>query len=212
MVFKISLRGLNVFQLVRGITLTVIYLNSLAPLPPSTLAVATPVCEISSEQEQQIVDTHNRVRSSVDPSASNMRKMVRFLDYENSPYPLNMYGLSDWAIKFFMMDLLLLLFFFKLFLRCSSGTQTLLKLHWLSLVAASLDTLAPAMDVKSPQDTARTVIGTISELEKISTSFASVIATPTIRRSCQSGMRKDGTTTSQRDSVTQCAHATVMCR
>ena len=54
--------------------LFVIYLSSLARLP--RVLADGPTCEITSEQEQQIVETHNWLRSTVSPNATNMRRMV----------------------------------------------------------------------------------------------------------------------------------------
>ena len=63
------------FRALRGaVALAVVCLASLATLPS---AVADgPICEITSDQVHQIVETHNWLRSNVRPTASNMRKLV----------------------------------------------------------------------------------------------------------------------------------------
>ena len=64
----------HLFRVIWTIALAVICLASLAPLPRAL--ASGPICEITSEQEQQIVDIHNWLRSTVRPSATNMRKLV----------------------------------------------------------------------------------------------------------------------------------------
>ena len=71
--FESSTTGL-LFRVLRVIALTTICLASLAPLPRAL--ASEPTCEITSEQEQQIVETHNWLRSTVRPNATNMRRLV----------------------------------------------------------------------------------------------------------------------------------------
>ena len=64
----------RLLRALRAVALAAICLVSLAPLPH---AVADgPVCEITSDQVHQIVETHNWLRSNVHPTATNMRKLV----------------------------------------------------------------------------------------------------------------------------------------
>ena len=64
------------FRVLRGaVALAVVCsLSSLATLPRA--AADGPICEITSDQVHQIVETHNWLRSNVRPTASNMRKLV----------------------------------------------------------------------------------------------------------------------------------------
>jgi hypothetical protein len=63
-----------VFRVLRVVALAAICLASLGPLPRAM--ASEPTCEITSEQEDQIVETHNLLRSTVQPTASNMRRLV----------------------------------------------------------------------------------------------------------------------------------------